>query len=90
MFENHGRGTGLELAEEIEQTGEPPSHELVREFAEMGYLGINISEELGGLGPSDMVEGLTEWMTIFERCLKCHGCKISCPVCGCKECTASS
>ncbi len=40
----------LPLAEEIEQTGEPPSHELVQEFAEMGYLGINISEEFGGLG----------------------------------------
>jgi butyryl-CoA dehydrogenase len=40
----------LPLAEEIEQSGEPPSDELVREFAEMGYLGINISEELGGLG----------------------------------------
>ena len=40
----------LPLAEEIETTGEPPSHDVVREFADMGYLGINISEELGGLG----------------------------------------
>lgn len=40
----------LPLAETIEETGEPPSHEVVKEFAEMGYLGINISEELGGLG----------------------------------------
>jgi butyryl-CoA dehydrogenase len=40
----------LPLAEEIETTGEPPSHDVVREFAEMGYLGINISEKLGGLG----------------------------------------
>jgi alkylation response protein AidB-like acyl-CoA dehydrogenase len=40
----------LPLAEDIEATGEPPSAELVREFADMGYLGINISEEFGGLG----------------------------------------
>ena len=40
----------LPLAEEIESTGEPPSHDVVREFADMGYLGINISEDLGGLG----------------------------------------
>ncbi|MEJ8568572.1 acyl-CoA dehydrogenase family protein [Elongatibacter sediminis] len=40
----------LTLAESIEQTGEPPSHELLREFAEMGYLGINIPEDLGGQG----------------------------------------
>lgn len=40
----------LPIAEEIEQTGEPPSAELVQEFAEMGYLGVNVPEELGGLG----------------------------------------
>ncbi|MEM1412566.1 MAG: acyl-CoA dehydrogenase family protein [Pseudomonadota bacterium] len=40
----------LPLAESIEESGEPPSHDVVQEFAEMGYLGINISEELGGLG----------------------------------------
>ncbi len=39
-----------EIAEHIERTGEPPSHELIREYAEMGYLGINVPEELGGLG----------------------------------------
>jgi len=44
----------LPMAEEIEQSGEPPSHDLVREFAEMGYLGINISENLGGQGLSNL------------------------------------
>lgn len=38
------------IAEHIEKTGEPPSHELIREFAEMGFLGVNIPEEYGGLG----------------------------------------
>lgn len=38
------------LAEEIENSAEPPSHELVKEYADMGFLGINVPEELGGLG----------------------------------------
>lgn len=38
------------LAEEIERTGTPPSRELIREYADMGFLGINLPEELGGLG----------------------------------------
>ncbi len=38
------------IAEHIEKTGEPPSQELIREYAEMGFLGVNIPEEFGGLG----------------------------------------
>ena len=38
------------LAEEIEHSAEPPSTELVKEYAEMGFLGINVPEALGGLG----------------------------------------
>ncbi len=39
-----------EVAEEVERTGEPPSRELVREYAELGFLGINVPEAHGGLG----------------------------------------
>ncbi len=38
------------IAEEIERTGEPPTHALIREYAEMGFLGINIPARLGGMG----------------------------------------
>ena len=38
------------IAENVEQTGEPPDRDLIHEFAEMGYLGVNIPEEYGGLG----------------------------------------
>ena len=38
------------IAQKIEETGEPPSHELIHEFAEMGFLGINVAEKYGGLG----------------------------------------
>jgi len=40
----------LPIATEIEASGDPPSRELVREFADMGYLGINVPESLGGQG----------------------------------------
>jgi alkylation response protein AidB-like acyl-CoA dehydrogenase len=38
------------IAEDIEQSGEPPSHAQIKEFADMGYLGVNIPEDLGGQG----------------------------------------
>src|SRR3546814_10361562 len=38
------------IAAELERENKPPSHELVRRYAEMGFLGINIPAELGGLG----------------------------------------
>lgn len=44
----------LPLADEIEESGEPPTRELVREFAEMGYLGVSIPPELGGQGLSNL------------------------------------
>jgi butyryl-CoA dehydrogenase len=37
-------------AEEIEKTGSPPSRALIRKYAELGFLGINIPQRLGGLG----------------------------------------
>ena len=38
------------LAEEVEKTCNPPSHALIRKYAELGFLGINVPERLGGLG----------------------------------------
>ena len=42
------------IAQEIEISGEPPSHELIAEYAEHGFLGINIPESLGGLGRGNL------------------------------------
>jgi len=39
-----------EVAEELEKKDVAPSRELVRDFARMGFLGINVPERLGGLG----------------------------------------
>jgi len=39
-----------EVAEHLETANEAPSRELVKEYAELGFLGINIPQELGGLG----------------------------------------
>jgi butyryl-CoA dehydrogenase len=38
------------IAAACERDNVPPSHELVRRYAEMGFLGINVPAELGGLG----------------------------------------
>ncbi len=38
------------VARECEETAHAPRRELVREFAEMGFLGINVPETYGGLG----------------------------------------
>ncbi|HEY8351168.1 MAG TPA: acyl-CoA dehydrogenase family protein [Sphingomonadales bacterium] len=39
-----------EVAARCERTSEPPSIEVRRDLARMGFLGVNISEEYGGLG----------------------------------------
>ncbi len=38
------------LAQQLEIDNAPPPHDLIRRYAEMGFLGINIPEHLGGLG----------------------------------------
>ena len=39
-----------EVAEEIERTGTPPKRALLRQYADLGFLGINVPERFGGLG----------------------------------------
>ena len=38
------------IAAELERDNKPPSHDLVRRYAQLGFLGINVPEALGGLG----------------------------------------
>jgi butyryl-CoA dehydrogenase len=38
------------IAAELERDNRPPDRDLVRRYAEMGFLGINVPEPLGGLG----------------------------------------
>jgi butyryl-CoA dehydrogenase len=39
-----------DIARECEENGVAPPHELVHEYASMGFLGINVPEKYGGLG----------------------------------------
>lgn len=39
-----------QVAAELEERNEAPAHRLVKRYAELGFLGINVPEELGGLG----------------------------------------
>lgn len=38
------------IAEKLERDNVPPDHDLIKRYAEMGFLGINVPSELGGLG----------------------------------------
>lgn len=38
------------IALDIETSARPPSRDLIREYAQLGFLGINVAEALGGLG----------------------------------------
>lgn len=38
------------IATECERSNTPPSHDLIKRYAKMGFLGINVPAELGGLG----------------------------------------
>ena len=53
------------IAANIEETGEPPSRELLKEFAAMGYLGVNIPKDLGGQG-YDNLEALIVLQELAE------------------------
>ncbi len=44
------RGELRFIAEQLERENVPPPRELVKRYAEMGFLGVNVPEELGGLG----------------------------------------
>lgn len=38
------------IAAELERDNKPPSRALIKRYAELGFLGINVSSDLGGLG----------------------------------------
>jgi butyryl-CoA dehydrogenase len=38
------------VAARLEEENAPPGHDLIRRYAELGFLGINVPESLGGLG----------------------------------------
>lgn len=44
------RGELRDIAEQLERENVPPQRELVKRYAKMGFLGVNVPEELGGLG----------------------------------------
>lgn len=43
-----------EIAQETERSGQPVSHDLIKRYAEMGFLGVNLPSDLGGLGLSHL------------------------------------
>lgn len=57
-----------EFAARCEEQDEAPPQELVREFAGMGFLGINVAEQYGGLGL-----GNVEALLVIEELAKVSG-----------------
>ncbi|HJS90610.1 MAG TPA: acyl-CoA dehydrogenase family protein [Steroidobacteraceae bacterium] len=56
----------LPLAAEIERGDVPPPRSLMRECAQMGFLGVNVSAEHGGLGLGNL-----EALLVLEEFAKC-------------------
>ncbi len=54
------------LAADTERQDRPPSHELIREYADLGFLGINVASEYGGLGLGNL-----EALLVLEEFGKC-------------------
>jgi acyl-CoA dehydrogenase len=54
------------LAQETERSGTPASRELIREYAQMGFLGINVATRYGGLGLGNL-----EALLVLEEFGKC-------------------
>lgn len=38
------------IAAELERDNKPPSHDLIKQYAELGFLGVNVPEQYGGMG----------------------------------------
>ncbi len=56
----------LPLAAETERSGAPPARELVQEYGQMGFLGINVAPRYGGLGLGNL-----EALLVIEEFAKC-------------------
>src|ERR1700722_12277265 len=56
-----------EIPREIEESSEPLSDQWLRRLGEMGFLGINISSDLGGLGLGNL-----EALLVIEEFAKLH------------------
>ena len=56
----------LPLAAQIDREDVPPPHSLLREYAGMGFLGINVGAEHGGLGLGNL-----EALLVLEEFAKC-------------------
>ena len=42
--------------------------------------------EFGELREMESKERLSYWLSQFDKCIKCYGCRNSCPLCYCKDC----
>ena len=43
-------------------------------------------KEFGGLKRMESRKRLSYWLYQFDKCIKCYGCRNSCPICYCEDC----
>ncbi|MDH5696484.1 MAG: Coenzyme F420 hydrogenase/dehydrogenase, beta subunit C-terminal domain [Dehalococcoidia bacterium] len=43
-------------------------------------------KDFGELTKMEPAERLSYWLSHFDRCIKCYGCRNACPICYCKDC----
>lgn len=72
-----------ELAEACECHKPYPSDWVVGEKAE----GISQSGRLQQIEDMSQTERLSYWMSQFNKCIKCYGCRDICPMCFCEVCS---
>jgi formate dehydrogenase subunit beta len=79
---NTEKGRRVLSAAEIESQGKPKTNTtsikeraLKRQEKEFG--------ELKRMAPRDR---LSYWLSQFDKCIKCYGCRNSCPICYCEDC----
>jgi formate dehydrogenase subunit beta len=56
---------------------------------------IDVGKKVNGIDSNELAENLKKkslkerfdfWMRMFQRCMKCYGCRDACPVCNCDFC----
>lgn len=77
-----GVACSSELAEECGCQRPYPSEIVVGEEVE----GVEDRKRIAEIEDMDQEERLRFWLTNFRKCIKCYGCRNTCPLCFCTEC----
>lgn len=76
-----------EKGQEIAEATNVPTGEMVTEPQEAEDRAIRQQQQdFGALQEMSLEERLDYWFQQFDKCIKCYGCRNSCPLCYCEDC----